>query len=83
MYKVIDMDSLMDRIMIDSAICNGKPIIRGKRITVQTILEYLSAGDSKEDILNEYPTLEMEDINACIKFAAELMNHQYSIKAIV
>lgn len=77
------MDSLMDRIMIDSAICNGKPIIRGKRITVQTILEYLSAGDSKEDILNEYPTLEMEDINACIKFAAELMNHQYSIKAIV
>ena len=76
------MDSLMDRIMIDSAICNGKPIIRGKRITVQTILEYLSAGDSKEDILNEYPTLEMEDINACIKFAAELMNHQYSIKAI-
>ena len=76
------MDSLMDRIMIDSAICNGKPIIRGKRITVQTILEYLSAGDSKEDILTEYPTLEMEDINACIKFAAELMNHQYSIKAI-
>ena len=76
------MDSLMDRIIIDSTICNGKPIIRGKRITVQTILEYLSAGDSKEDILNEYPTLEMEDINACIKFAAELMNHQYSIKAI-
>ncbi len=76
------MDSLIDRIIIDSAICNGKPIVRGKRITVQTILEFLSAGDSKEDILLQYPSLEIEDINACIKFAAELMNHQYSIKAI-
>ena len=76
------MDTLIDRIIIDSAICNGKPIVRGKRITVQTILEFLSAGDSKEDILLQYPSLEIEDINACIKFAAELMNHQYSIKAI-
>jgi uncharacterized protein (DUF433 family) len=76
------MDNLIDRITIDSAICNGKPIIRGKRITVQTILEFLSAGDSKEDILNQYPSLEPEDINACIRFAAELMNHQYSVKSI-
>ncbi len=76
------MDSLIDRITIDNAICNGKPIIRGKRITVQTILEFLSAGDSKEDILNQYPSLESDDINACIRFAAELMNHQYSVKAI-
>jgi uncharacterized protein (DUF433 family) len=76
------MDNLIDRITVDSAICNGKPIIRGKRITVQTILEFLSAGDSKEDILNQYPSLEPEDINACIRFAVELMNHQYSVKAI-
>ena len=72
----------MDRITVDSLICNGKPVIRGKRITVQTILEFLSAGDSKEEILNQYPTLEADDINACIRFAAELMNHQYSIQAI-
>ena len=76
------MDYLMDRITVDSLICNGKPVIRGKRITVQTILEFLSAGDSKEEILNQYPTLEADDINACIRFAAELMNHQYSIQAI-
>jgi len=76
------MDFLLDRITIDSAVCNGKPVIRGKRITVQTILEFLSAGDSKEEILNQYPTLESEDISACIRFAAELMNHQYSVKAI-
>jgi uncharacterized protein (DUF433 family) len=76
------MEYLIDRITIDSAICAGKPTIRGKRITVQTILEFLSAGDSKEEILKQYPTLEPEDINACIRFAAELMNHQYSVKAI-
>ena len=72
----------MNRITVDSAVCNGKPTIRGKRISVQTILEFLSAGDSMEDILKQYPTLEPEDINACIRFAAELMNHQYSIKVI-
>ena len=76
------MDYLMNRITVDSAVCNGKPTIRGKRISVQTILEFLSAGDSMEDILKQYPTLEPEDISACIRFAAELMNHQYSIKAI-
>jgi uncharacterized protein (DUF433 family) len=42
----------------------------------------MSAGDSKEEILKQYPSLESEDINACIRFAAELMNHQYSVKAI-
>ena len=76
------MDYLMNRITVDSTVCNGKPTIRGKRISVQTILEFLSAGDSVEDILKQYPTLEPEDINACIRFAAELMNHQYSVKAI-
>lgn len=72
----------MDRITIDDSICAGKPTIRGKRITVQTILEFLSSGDSKEDILYQYPSLEQEDINACLRFAAELMNHQYSVRAI-
>jgi len=76
------MDTLIDRITVDSAICNGKPTIRGKRITVQTILEFLSAGDSKEEILMQYPSLEAEDISACIRFAAVLMNHHYSFKAI-
>jgi len=76
------MDNLLSRITINPDICNGKPTIRGKRITVQTILEFLSAGDSKEEILEQYPSLETEDINACIRFAAELMNHQYSFKAI-
>lgn len=76
------MDNLTDRITVDNNICNGKPIIRGKRITVQTILEFLGAGDSKEEILKQYPTLVTEDIDACLRFAADLMSHQYSIRAI-
>jgi len=76
------METLLSRITINPEICNGKPTIRGKRITVQTILEFLSAGDTKEEILSQYPSLEPDDINACIRFAAELMNHQYSFKAI-
>lgn len=75
------MDKLVERITIDSAVCNGKPVIRGKRISVQTILEFLSAGDSKEDILRQYPTLEPEDIDACLRYAANLMGRHYSVKA--
>ena len=52
--KLIVMKKISNRITTDDRICNGKPIIRGKRITVQTILEYLSAGDKPEDILKQY-----------------------------
>ena len=51
------MSNLIDRITIDPDICNGKPIIRGKRIAVQTILEFLSSGDTRAEILEEYPSL--------------------------
>ncbi len=73
------MDFLNEHITVDAAICNGKPTIRGKRITVQTILEYLSAGDTSDDILREYPSLNEADIAACLKFASQLMNHRYVI----
>jgi len=76
------MDLLTDRITVDNNVCNGKPTIRGKRITVQTILEFLSAGDSREEILKQYPTLVSEDIDACLRFAADLMGHQFSIRSI-
>lgn len=72
--------SLMDRITIDPDICNGKPTLRGKRITVQTILEFLGAGENREEILRQYPSLEAADIDACLAFAAALMGHQYVIK---
>jgi uncharacterized protein (DUF433 family) len=77
------MNDLLSRITIDDAKLNGKPAIRGKRISVQTILEFLSAGDSAEEILAQYPSLEPDDIKACLRFAAELMNNQYVIKPVV
>ena len=56
-----------DRITIDPEVCNGKPTIRGKRITAQTILEFLGAGESREEILRQFPSLEAEDIDACLE----------------
>jgi len=73
---------IADRITVDENLCNGKPTIRGKRITVQTILEFLGAGETAEEILLQYPSLEAEDINACLRFAAQLMNSGYVIKAV-
>jgi uncharacterized protein (DUF433 family) len=58
------------RITIDPDICNGRPVIRGLRITVETVLGFLSAGDTPEEILQQYPMLESEDIPACLAFAA-------------
>ncbi len=70
------------RITIDPDICNGKPTFRGKRITVQTILGYLSEGDSEADILVQYPGLEPEDIRACLRFAAQIMGQRYDLAMV-
>lgn len=61
------------RIVIDPEVCNGRPVIRGKRIAVQSVLEYLGAGDSEADILAAYPVLEAADILACRLLAGQLM----------
>lgn len=60
---------ILERITINPDVCNGKPTVRGMRITVETILQYLSAGDSMDEILEAYPFLEKLDIQACIAFA--------------
>jgi len=60
-----------DRITIDPAVRNGKPCIRGMRITVQDVLEYLASGMSADEILSDFPYLEREDISACVAFAAD------------
>jgi uncharacterized protein (DUF433 family) len=78
----MDMEYIGERITIDDNICNGRPVILGTRITVQTILDFLSAGDSAEEILKQYPALKPDDINASIKFAADLMNRNYTIRKI-
>lgn len=68
----------LSRITRDPNICHGKPVIRGLRYPVQTILELLASGMTPEQILNDYPDLEYEDILACLDYAARLTQ----IKAI-
>ena len=70
------------KITIDPEICNGKPTLRGKRIAVQTILEYLAAGDSEADILEQYPSLTSDDIKACLACAARLMDGKYELARV-
>ena len=62
----------MNRIVIDPDICNGQPIVRGTRVTAQTILEFLAAGDSVADILDGFPSLEKDDVLACLEFSSAL-----------
>ncbi|MEE9364546.1 MAG: DUF433 domain-containing protein [Cellulophaga sp.] len=69
-------------ITIDPDLCNGKPTIRGKRITVQTVVEFLSMGETEDEILKQYPTLEKNDIHACLVFASKLMGHKYTLQEI-
>jgi uncharacterized protein (DUF433 family) len=64
------MASLQSRITIDPQICHGKPVIRDLRYPVESMLEYLAAADSIEDLLAEFPDLERDDILACLEFAA-------------
>lgn len=60
------MGSLLSRITINPEICHGKPVIRGLRYPVESILEYLAAGDSIDDVLAGFPDLEREDLLACL-----------------
>ena len=65
------MSANIERIVINPEIRSGKPIIRGTRITVTDILEYLAGGMSVEEILLDFPDLNLEDIRAVLAFAAE------------
>lgn len=69
-------------ITIDFDICNGKPTIRGQRITVESILEFLSAGNSFEEILEAYPTLTQKDIQDSLSFATQMMANRYTLQKI-
>ena len=63
------MSSRLSRITINPEICHGKSVIRRLRYPVESILEYLAAGDSFEDVLAEFLDLEREDLLACPEFA--------------
>jgi len=70
---------MSDRVTVSPDVCNGKPVVRGTRITVQTVLEFLAAGDSVDDVLQEYPTLQREDVQACLDYASRVMGNHFSV----
>ncbi|MGA3265698.1 MAG: DUF433 domain-containing protein [Verrucomicrobiota bacterium] len=70
---------MSERISIKRNVCNGRPVIRGTRIAVQTILEFLAAGDSVEDVLEEYPRLTRADVQACLDYASRVMGNHFSV----
>jgi uncharacterized protein (DUF433 family) len=67
----------MTRISIDPNVCFGKPCIRGHRIWVSLILDFLASGESIAEILQNYPDLEEADILACIGYGAEMSREHY------
>ena len=64
---------MADRIAADPKVLAGKPVIRGTRIPVSVILDSLAAGNSREDILREYPELTNDDISAAIEYASRIL----------
>ncbi|MFB2877930.1 DUF433 domain-containing protein [Floridanema aerugineum] len=70
-------ENLLHRISIDPNICFGKPCIRGHRIWVSLILDYLAGGMAIEEILEAYPDIERDDVLACIAYASEVTKDSY------
>jgi len=71
------MNALLQRISVDPNICFGKPCIRGTRIWVSLLLDFLADGMSFDEILLEYPQLNKEDIRAAIAYGAEMSREHY------
>ena len=67
---------LLARIVVDPKIFAGKPIIRGRRLAVEHVLGMLAAGDTQQTILDGYPWLEPEDIQACLLYARKIVGHE-------
>lgn len=68
---------LLQRISIDPNICFGKPCIKGTRIWVSLILDFLASGMTVKEILEEYPQLTEDDIRAAIAYGAEMSRERY------
>jgi uncharacterized protein (DUF433 family) len=71
------MNPLLNRISIDPNVAFGKPCVRGTRIWVSLILDFLASGLTADEILREYPQLVLEDIRAAIAYGAEMTRERY------
>lgn len=73
----MDEHNLLERIVVNPNIFGGKPIIRGRRLAVEHVLGMLAGGDTPELLLQGYPWLEKEDIQACLVFARRMVGHEH------
>lgn len=71
----MDEQKLLERITLNPKIFSGKPIIRSRRLAVEHVLGMLTAGDTVETLLEGYPWLELEDVQACLVYARRLVAH--------
>ena len=71
------MNPLLNRISVDPNVCFGKPCIKGTRIWVSLLLDFLADGMTQEEILEEYPQLQVKDIRAAIAYGAEMSRERF------
>ena len=72
----MELKDLLNRITVNPKIFGGKPIIRGMRIKVENVLSLLAQGMTLEEILEDYPELEPDDIRACLVYACALVANE-------
>lgn len=72
----------VQRITLEAGKRGGKPCIRGMRITVYDVLEWLASGMTAQEIIEDFPELTLEDIRACLAFAADRERHIAELRAI-
>ena len=77
MGKIMNQQNLLSRISIDPHICFGKPCIRGHRIWVSLVLDFLASGMTIPELIERYPQLQVEDVYACIAYGAEMSRERY------
>ena len=77
----LNYSSAMNRITLDPEQCGGRPCIRGMRIRVTDVLDLLSNGLTSQQVLEELPDLELEDIQACLQYASRKLNHPVLVAA--
>ncbi len=65
-----NLKNYQDRIVRDPKVCGGEPVFKGTRVTLRTVLASLAEGDSPKEILADFPSLKVEDVQAAIAFAA-------------
>lgn len=73
------MPDILERIVINPAVRSGKPVVRGTRITVSDVLEYLAGGMTPDEIVADFPDLNAEDIRAVLAFAAQREHRLFSV----